>query len=1093
MRRSYIVAIILLFPTFSLFAQGWTPFVKNINGNPPIGAAFLNESYGFVSIPGVNYRTTDGGKTWARINIAGNISKSQFYFYTPGNIFFGGKWESIDSGMTWKLLPKPAASGNIYIKNNIFYDASGMVSYDHAKTWDTINKNFSNGETISGNLDNGIAMWGGSYGIGNNNENPTLYTTTAGKNWKIGDVGVESDFGYAIPFTPTYFRAGGDGNDAIQRSDDAGATWHNVFGPFDAEYLSDGFAGDGCMVFAQTMNTDSTGIGGVIRSTDQGASWQPMGGPIGRDDAPLCGVTSRGAVCYAMSYKYGEPLWKFKDPSLVHPILSDTKITRSFPDTIFMSECDSAKKINLQLSFSSCDFIRFQDMRIDSLPSTLYRTSYTSNSIVRTGFPASGSITFFPNAAGIYNVSVHIHLAASDWSGSDTTLPLVLVIKSNPATLTIDKTDTVRFQTKTLCFAGGIDTIHLSNLSCRGLKVKHIKFEADQMTSYDFGIVTSPPSTIERNNPTKKIIIHFHPQTPGIKNGNVIIETSIGSDTIPVYANVLPDPKILVIKADTFRSPVCDSAEGTITLHNLSCREITLDSLSFPYPYLLLPIRFPVILSPGDSALLHVRFTPSQRGSSQITAKAKLNFSLPYGDNPFDTTITLSGFATHGASAYGLSENTVTFDTMRMCDSARKHIVFYSTGCDSLPFRSISISGDPDFQMSNVRGQVSEIANGDSVVLDIALNPFSVGNKSAVITITLSDNSKITIPVTASIIRAVRTLSMNPTGVLDFGTHLTCENSDTLITLTNHCCDTVKIFDVKILGRGFAIPSGSFPIFIPPYQNRQINVQTILDTAGGITTNSATLDFISNADNAISPIALTKSYIYPHPVHLWLEADKKSETASGVVTLKVKGLASELIDVSTIDFTISYNSDLLGYFLPLGTITANDGACKSFTIYGSPAIVIDPDSSIGGMQFEVYLTKDTTTTFLITTLGLNNSDPKFMECVAYPLTSGVDFTYVNTCTDASIRRFMRSEPMQFSIRPNPVQDEIEIAVQSPVKQNAGIEIRNALGAQIFSGSKNLVFGSNSIHVDTKNLSEGMYFVRVTSASGAASQNFVRVK
>ena len=88
---------------------------------------------------------------------------------------------------------------------------------------------------------------------------------------------------------------------------------------------------------------------------------------------------------------------------------------------------------------------------------------------------------------------------------------------------------------------------------------------------------------------------------------------------------------------------------------------------------------------------------------------------------------------------------------------------------------------------------------------------------------------------------------------------------------------------------------------------------------------------------------------------------------------------------------------------------------------------------------------------------------------------------------------MRGEPMQFSIHPNPAQDEIEVALQSPLNQNATIEIFDALGAQIFSGSKNLIFGSNSFHIDTKSLSEGMYFVRVTSPSGSVSQNFVKIK
>ena len=78
-------------------------------------------------------------------------------------------------------------------------------------------------------------------------------------------------------------------------------------------------------------------------------------------------------------------------------------------------------------------------------------------------------------------------------------------------------------------------------------------------------------------------------------------------------------------------------------------------------------------------------------------------------------------------------------------------------------------------------------------------------------------------------------------------------------------------------------------------------------------------------------------------------------------------------------------------------------------------------------------------------------------------------------------------PMRIiSMRPNPAQDEIQIDLESAVKQDANIEIRNALGACVYSGAKNLVSGSNTIHLDTKGLASGMYLVRV----GKVSQSLV---
>lgn len=204
----------------SLRAQGrWAPFVTSIDSSPPLRGQFLNEQYGFVTTKKGVYRTIDGGLTWTIIPNFPNYFR-YFYFLNPKNIFLDGAYESNDSGLTWKNLTQSAPSRNIYIKDGVFYDATGFISRDHAKTWKLINS-FPRGETIVGNLDNGIAIWGGSgYRTG-----VTSYSVDSGNSWLLGQNGIESDFGYAVPFTFNYFRAGGDGNDGIQRTTDGGETW----------------------------------------------------------------------------------------------------------------------------------------------------------------------------------------------------------------------------------------------------------------------------------------------------------------------------------------------------------------------------------------------------------------------------------------------------------------------------------------------------------------------------------------------------------------------------------------------------------------------------------------------------------------------------------------------------------------------------------------------------------------------------------------------------------------------------------------------------------------------------------------------------
>jgi hypothetical protein len=1087
MRLSVIVVAFTIIFANPIFGQGkWIPIVKDIGGYPPTGAAFLNENYGFVSTIKGTFRTTDGGRSWIKTNLAPGINRSQFYFYTPSNIFFAGAYESTDSGMTWRGLRQPSDE-QLYIKNGIFFDASGRISYDHANTWKVLDTNFISGEAVIGNLDSSIAMWGGSaYG-----NDTTLYTTDLGKTWKLGNNGVESDYGYALPYSLTYFRAGGDGNDAIERSSDGGATWQTVFGPIKWEYLSDGFGGDGCIVYAQTMDTTDKYPSGLLRSTDQGQTWLPIGGPVNRDDFPLCGVTSRGAVCYAMSFRRGEPLWKYIDSSLLHPILSDLEITKTFPDTLYLNECDSVS-VNMQLGFHACDFIRLQYLRIDSLSSNSYRSFFPSGNIIREGHPESSGVTFTPRSAGTYSFRIHIGVSAMDWSGADTSFPMVLVVSPNPAILGIDKRDTINFGTQVFCNAGGRDTIELSNLSCHSLKIKNIRLEMDSVAKYDFSAIMPVNYILKEGIGNGRVIVKFQPQSPGQKTGRLVIETSIGNDTIPIYANVLPSPKTLAIECEQMQSPVCDSVDAFVHFYNRSCREMTIDSLTLPNPFKLLPIRFPVILFAGDSAKLPFRFTPATRGISQVWTKAHLTFAMPFTDEGFDTVMSLSGSGEHGASAYFLSEKQLEFDTLHVCESSQtKKITIYSVGCDTLSLRAISLSGDPGFSLSE-NGK-REIPVGDSLILNVILDPQSKSDKTGVISITRNDNSIVLIPLHGTVLRGIRSLSHNIRGILDFGSVPTCITSDTSITLTNSSCDLVEVYGVRwqvagATGLGFGV-TNTFPFSIAPGKSETINIVTILDTTGSTVQNSATLEILTDADNSIPSIGLLRSYKQPHPVHLWLDAGKNSNASSGIWQLKLKGIPDELKDIATIDFALNYNTDLLGYLPNKSTPAGSDG--NTFSISGYPFIMADADSAIALLEFEVYLTKDTSTMVTLQSAILNSSNTSFMGCMAVADVAGKDinFSYLNNCGDASIRRSLKGEAILFSISPNPTHEKAEIHIRSQFDQQTKIEILNALGAPIYSCTKKISSGENLFHIDTHNYSPGIYFLRI----GGKSETFINVK
>ncbi|MDP4230152.1 MAG: T9SS type A sorting domain-containing protein [Bacteroidota bacterium] len=162
------------------------------------------------------------------------------------------------------------------------------------------------------------------------------------------------------------------------------------------------------------------------------------------------------------------------------------------------------------------------------------------------------------------------------------------------------------------------------------------------------------------------------------------------------------------------------------------------------------------------------------------------------------------------------------------------------------------------------------------------------------------------------------------------------------------------------------------------------------------------------------------------------------------------------------------------------------------TIPAAPAL----DSMILKVYFQGVVSNEKTATLTLDEINFNQ-DTTFRDCMIAALsktdTLFVDIT--NECGDSILRQFLTKSTIPFrilSLRPNPAQDELQIDVQSAVKQDANIEICNALGVRVYSDSRNLANGANSIHLETKGLASGLYIVRITSACGATSQEFVKV-
>jgi len=76
---------------------------------------------------------------------------------------------------------------------------------------------------------------------------------------------------------------------------------------------------------------------------------------------------------------------------------------------------------------------------------------------------------------------------------------------------------------------------------------------------------------------------------------------------------------------------------------------------------------------------------------------------------------------------------------------------------------------------------------------------------------------------------------------------------------------------------------------------------------------------------------------------------------------------------------------------------------------------------------------------------------------------------------------------EFILLPNPTQNDIDIRLQKEIGGSEVIEIFDALGKNVFLDKRELESGMNNIHLDTRNLSTGIYLLRI----GNLTQHFVK--
>lgn len=665
----------------------------------------------------------------------------------------------------------------------------------------------------------------------------------------------------------------------------------------------------------------------------------------------------------------------------------------------------------------------------------------------------------------------------------------------------ISKT-TINFDTVAEC-SSPKQTIHFHNYrQCDSLRLLKVELATlPPALSYSLSNVGKIPRRIEPES-GDSLVVEFTQVGLGKYISQVKITFLIDGRVVDTIISVtgvrVPSGKATasptLVNFDTIS--FCSEQEDTVILKHNGCDSATAELLYVPPSIfnIVSPI-FPIRLGPGEQVPVRVKYKPQSLGAvnDDIIFAVKIDGT----GQQQGVTVKLTGTAEKLFTVPGIDPAILIFPQMTICDTGRvlKNLTFTNpSGCDSVMIRTV------DVDSMNFRSETSaasySLSPGLSQTLSYSFTQTGKGNYTFRVPIQYFDGKEwldTVLSAIADVSEGTRILSTSH-DTLDFGTTTLCEERDSVLTLRNTGCDTLRITNVDLSGKGF-ITNTSTSIIIPPGDSITIPVSTKVDTSqGNVSTGAITIT--SNADNQVFPITLYRGYTPPKSYSLHLGMPIRSGTSDDIVRLAIvgeQGLGSTNSGVNRLDFDLSLNEDLLEYitFEGQNQVTKNGNHISII----NPVELTSNNDTLAILRYHVFLTKDSVTDISLSNLTLNNNDTSACAPKIASQTSE-GFTYRYECGDRHIQSFLRTGQASLeitSIRPNPAKDKVFIDLSSSSETACTVRIIDIDGKVHYQIPYKLRSGSQQLYIRTPHISEGSYFIQIITSSFSTSQKLQIVK
>lgn len=1100
----------------SAVAQDW---VKVFQTPVPSSCGFFfNADLGFIGTglytnngsAAQIYFTTDGGKSWTRslmtnMNISGQVTDIWFSDRQHGWALikqnnesgWSGVYRTVDGGVSWDLWYQ--ANFGVAIretKNGVFFTDrfQGIRrSTDGGNTFPIVAPSF--GVLGMDFQDDKIGYASGEGGA----QAPHFITVDGGITWIVNPVPREAWTPFADPFSKQIFLSSEHDNNqppsesAILTSLDTGKSFL-VRKRFRSDGISGGMAGfRGCrsVVYVQGQWIDSPGVvHGILRSTDAGANWVNVGGPSNNSDTRFV-VTGYGAVVYAFDIQGN--VWKTttggdgKLTGSALPVMTAEQIPKR--DTISSPLCDSAD-FRIRLTYSDCDSLFLSHVYfLDDFAGELSQVSQQKY------FGKNGSladtliIRYKPKYISAQDERVRLRIRHADGAFEDTILSFAFhatPAKDRPVIVEggIDKK--MDFGSRTICGEDTVRVVTITNAGCAEMQVN------DLFTS-------GAPFTLESAfqpfklapGLSRKFLLRFKPGVVGNVAGSFTIITPSTTDSILLTGIGVEGARGLVLSQPTITASACDSVDAEITLHNISCSAIDLDSIRVLPPFTL-PFSVSGMIGSDSIIRFKVRLVPQVPGPVTRELQVYSNIS----GIRFDTIFFINGTVTDGAPDAALSTSLLDFGNVSTCSFRDLTIYVRSTGCDTVTINSTSLDNTAS-GYSTIRS-ITNVdlppSKKDSIV--IRFTPPSVGAFTTTLRVQTSAGER-TVTLQGNGTNDPGTLAISATPL---GTVLTCSDTTFVITISNTTCDSLIFDSLAISGNAttdYTIDaSGFIALGIGAIKDL---IGTFAPQAGGLRDATAHFYFhdLAGGLKEVS-IALAGIGSAPSPLRVKLPASSIATVAGKTIAIPIEVTAQNVVGVNDVRISLSCNTDLaepLNFSLSSTSAVVtienmSKSGCDIHLIYSAPEIFAL--GKLGEIQCRTYITDS-----FMTTIGLKaiSATSSASSTVCTPAEVEFDSTVITVdpqCGDSILSHQIAGDlaiARIVSVNPNPTDGKVEIGLYYPggFEETCTLEVYDARGMRIDEQNIPISAKEKKDHItlDLQGAS-GARYIRLVSSKGMST-------